>query len=50
MPDERKTERDEPQRTSVDEERIRSIVEDEDEFDDDEDLEDEDVDETDSTV
>jgi hypothetical protein len=48
MPDQRKTERDEPQRTSVDDERIRSIAEQDDDFDDYEELEDEDADENDT--
>lgn len=51
MADQPKTEREEPQRTSVDEERIRSIAEQEDDFDDDDDLdEDEDADEDEDTV
>jgi len=38
MTDQRKTEREEPQRTSVDEERIRGIADQEDDFEDDEDF------------
>lgn len=42
MTDQRKTEREEPQRTSVDEDRVRGIAGQEDELEDDEDFDEED--------
>ena len=47
MADQQKDEREEPQRTSVDEERIRSIADQEDEFEDDEDVDEDAADEED---
>ena len=47
MTEQRKSEREEPQRTSVDQDRVRGIAEQEDEFEDDEDFDEDDTDEED---
>ncbi|HEX4565883.1 MAG TPA: hypothetical protein VH138_04590 [Vicinamibacterales bacterium] len=47
MTDQRKTEREEPQHTSLDEDRIRGIADQEDEFEDDEDSDEDAADEED---
>jgi hypothetical protein len=50
MADQRKPERDEPARTSADEERLRGIADDEVDFDDEEDLDAEESDEDEETT
>jgi len=50
MADERKTERDESPRANADEERLRGIADDEDEFDDEEDLDEEESDDDEETT
>ena len=47
MTEQRKSEREEPQRTSLDEDRVRGIADQEDEFDDDEDVDEDDTDQDD---